>query len=71
MSRSIRTPRYPPDMSDAECAVTERTLAWVTRCRRTIRDYERLAAHHEPMLHWAVIIVMTRHLARQPGQAPH
>ena len=31
MSRSIRTPRYPPDMSDAECAVTEPTLAATSR----------------------------------------
>jgi transposase len=27
--------------------VVERALAWITRHRRTVRDYERLAAHHE------------------------
>jgi transposase len=27
--------------------VVERTLAWITRHRRTVRDYERLPAHHE------------------------
>ena len=45
--------------------VVERTLAWITRHRRTVRDYERLAAHHETYIHWAMIIVMTRRLARQ------
>ena len=51
--------------------VVERTLAWITRCRRTVRDYERLTAHHETMLHWAMIIVVTGRLARHPGRAPH
>ncbi len=27
--------------------VVERTLSWITRHRRTVRDYERLPAHHE------------------------
>jgi transposase len=27
--------------------VVERTLAWITRHRRTVRDYGRLAAHQE------------------------
>ena len=44
--------------------VVERTLAWITRHRRTVRDYERLAAHHETYVYWAMIIVMTRRLAR-------
>ncbi|MGC9669630.1 IS5 family transposase [Planosporangium sp. 12N6] len=44
--------------------VVERTLAWISRCRRTVRDYERLPAHHAAMVHWAMIIVMTRRLAR-------
>jgi transposase len=44
--------------------VVERTLAWITRHRRTVRDYERLRAHHETYLYWAMIIVMTRRLAR-------
>jgi transposase len=50
--------------------VVERTLAWITRCRRTVRDYERLTAHHETMLHWAMIIVMTRRLASHPRPSP-
>jgi hypothetical protein len=46
-----------------------RTLAWITRHRRTVRDYERLAARHETYIYWAMIIVMTRRLARQPAAA--
>jgi transposase len=49
--------------------VVERTLAWITRHRRTVRDYERLPAHHETYVYWAMIIVMTRRLARQPKAA--
>ncbi|WP_407567242.1 IS5 family transposase [Polymorphospora sp. A560] len=44
--------------------VVERTLSWITRCRRTVRDYERHPAHHAAMVQWAMIIVMTRRLAR-------
>ena len=49
--------------------VVERTLAWITRHRRTVRDYEQLRAHHETHVYWAMIIVMTRRLARQPATA--
>jgi len=49
--------------------VVERTLAWITRHRRTVRDYERLPAHHETYIYWSMIIVMTRRLARTPGPA--
>ena len=50
--------------------VVERTLAWITRSRRTVRDYERLPGHHETMVWWAMIITMSRRLARcsQPVQ---
>ena len=53
--------------------VVERTLSWITRHRRTVRDYERLAAHHETYVYWAMIIIMIRRLARQPQQThgPH
>jgi transposase len=46
--------------------VVERTLAWITSYRRCARDYERLPAHHEAMVLWAMITLMTRRLAR-PG----
>jgi transposase len=45
--------------------VVERTLAWITRHRRTVRDYERLTARHETIVYWAMIITMTRRLARR------
>jgi transposase len=45
--------------------VVERTLAWITRCRRTVRDYERLTEHHETIVYWAMIITMSRRLARR------
>jgi putative transposase len=47
--------------------VIERTHAWISRRRRCARDYERLPAHHEAMVHWAAILQMTRRLARNPG----
>ena len=34
--------------------VVGRTLAWITRCRRTVRDCERLPADHETIVHWAI-----------------
>ncbi len=52
--------------------VVERTLSWITRCRRTARDYERHPAHHAAMVQWAMVTVMTRRLARhhtRPHQA--
>ncbi|MEV4417489.1 transposase [Catellatospora sp. NPDC049609] len=42
--------------------VVERTLSWITRCRRTVRDYERHPEHHAAMVQWAMVIVMTRRL---------
>lgn len=45
--------------------VVERSLSWINRCRRTIRDYERLPEHHAAMVQWAMVIIMTRRLARQ------
>jgi putative transposase len=47
--------------------VVERTNAWISRRRRCARDYERLPAHHEAMIHWAAIIQLTRRLARTPA----
>jgi transposase len=44
----------------------ERTFSWINRCRRTVRDYERLPQHHAAMVQWAMIIIMTRRLARHP-----
>ena len=49
--------------------VVERTLSWITRHRRTVRDYERLPASHETYIYWAMIIIMTRRLARSSATA--
>ncbi|MEZ0107605.1 transposase [Catenulispora sp. EB89] len=45
--------------------VVERTLAWITRRRRCVRDYERRADTHEAMVYWALTVVMTRRLAHR------
>jgi len=45
--------------------VVERTLAWITRRRRCVRDYERRPESHEAMVRWAMVLVMTRRLAKQ------
>lgn len=50
--------------------VVERTLAWLVRCRRLDRDYERLPTHAEAMVKWAMIGLMTRRLAPTPGRRP-
>ena len=46
--------------------VVKRTVAWISKHRRTVRDYERLPASHEAMILWAMISLMTRRLAK-PG----
>ena len=44
--------------------VVERTLSWISRCRRTVRDYERLPEHHAAIVQWSMTIIMSRRLAR-------
>jgi len=44
--------------------VVERTFAWISKHRRTTRDYERLPASHEAMIVWAMIGLMTCRLAQ-------
>lgn len=50
--------------------VVERTLAWLMRCRRLVRDYERLPDSHETMVKWAMIGLMVRRLEPGPGRCP-
>jgi transposase len=50
--------------------VVERTLAWISKHRRCVRDYERLPAHHAAMVTWAMVAVMTRRLARSDRPRP-
>ena len=44
--------------------VVERTLAWITRHRRCVRDYERTMTHHEAFIHWAITRILTLRLTR-------
>jgi transposase len=50
--------------------VVERTLAWIAKHRRTVRDYERLPDHHAAMVTWAMVAVMIRRLARSHRAPP-
>lgn len=51
--------------------VVERTFAWISKHRRCVRDYERLPEHHEAVVKWAMIALMTRRLARtMPAAQP-
>jgi hypothetical protein len=39
------------------------------RYRRLARDYERTIAHHEAMVYWATVFIMTKRLTRyETGQ---
>lgn len=42
----------------------ERTLGWIMKARRNVRDYERLPQHSEAHLTWALITLMTRRITR-------
>jgi len=44
--------------------VVERTFGWITKHRRCVRDYETLPEHHEAMIYIAMIMTMSRRLAR-------
>jgi transposase len=37
----------------------ERTFGWLMRYRRLVRDYERRTEHHEAMVYWATVMIMT------------
>jgi transposase len=50
--------------------VVERTFGWLMRYRRLVRDYERRPEHHEAMVLWATVAIMTRQLARTTTGAP-
>jgi transposase len=48
--------------------VVERTLSWIFQRCRCVRDYERLPDHHEAMVKWSMIMLMSRRLARATAQ---
>jgi len=45
--------------------VVERTLAWIARHRRCVRDYERLPTHHEAMVRWSMIRITSQRLSKK------
>jgi len=47
--------------------IVERTLAWLTRCRRLARDYERDAAYSEAWIQFASIHRLLKHPAPDPA----
>ncbi|WP_432038703.1 transposase [Streptomyces cucumeris] len=48
--------------------VVERTLSWLMRSRRLVRDYETSPAMHEAMVLWSMTMRMSGRLAgRRPG----
>jgi transposase len=50
--------------------VVERTFGWLIRHRRLVRDYERRPEHHEAMVWWATVTIMTRRLTRELAGDP-
>lgn len=50
--------------------VVERSFGWLLRYRRLVRDYERRTEHHEAMVYWATVLLMTRRLARRHTNPP-
>jgi transposase len=50
--------------------VVERSFGWLMRHRRLVRDYERKIEHHEAMIWWATVAIMTRRLTRELAGAP-
>jgi putative transposase len=45
--------------------IVERTFAWISRCRRHSKDYERTTETSENMIYITMIGLMSRRLARQ------
>jgi transposase len=50
--------------------VVPRRFGWLLRYRRLVRDYERRTEHHEAMVYWATVLLMTRRLARRCTDPP-
>ncbi len=48
--------------------VVERTFGWLLRYRRLVRDYERRTEHHEAMVWWATVLIMTPQAGALPDR---
>jgi transposase len=60
-----RTAKPEPDgVEHRRRWVVERTFAWISKHRRCVRDYEAKPDHHEAMIYIAIIMNMSRRLAR-------
>ncbi|GFE19614.1 hypothetical protein Sliba_00670 [Streptomyces nigrescens] len=52
----------PQTAGTGDCAgeqPVDRTLGWIMKARRNVRDHERLPQHSEAHLTWALITLMT------------
>ncbi|MGH3911953.1 MAG: hypothetical protein ACRDTC_00875 [Pseudonocardiaceae bacterium] len=50
--------------------VVERSFGWLLRYRRLVHNYERRTAHHEAMVSWVTVMIMTKRLARRGIDPP-
>lgn len=50
--------------------VVERSLSWLLRSRRPVRDYERRTGTSEAVILWSMAMLMSRRLAAQRQQRP-
>jgi len=48
--------------------VVERTIAWITRCRRLSKDFERHTKNSVAWIYWASVQRMLRYIAPAPNQ---
>jgi len=74
-SQSVKAADTATTPRDSSCCPAggswNRPSGWLLRYRRLIRDYERRPEHHEAMVLWATIAIMTRKLAAQrPARHP-
>ena len=72
LSITIEIVRRPKEQAgfvvQARRWVVERTTAWVNRCRRLSKDFERLVKNSAAMIYWASIQHMLRRLAPPANQ---
>jgi transposase len=74
LRRTLQIVKRPDDLHAFKVLprrwVVERTLGWIMKHRRCVRDYERLPDHHETYLYWSMIHIMAARAARRQDPAP-